>query len=131
MQRNCLWKSGINKCTTANRWLDCYAGWRINSHLFVPYHHRFWLTDFFSTFVRNLNFNNFIGLMFGLDEQWIPAQRQAPDASNFPDKLLNENEWQFNNTLLLIKKYQTFIQRRTKFYNSIIFARQFETRDNI
>ena len=48
------------------KWLDCYAGRRINSHLFVHYQQRFWLPDFFSTFVRNLNFNNFIGLTVGL-----------------------------------------------------------------
>jgi hypothetical protein len=37
----------------------------------------FGLTDFFSTFVRNLNFNKFIGLTVGLDVHGIPAQQQA------------------------------------------------------
>jgi hypothetical protein len=40
----------------------CYAGSRINPHLFVHYQQRFRLTDFFLTFVRNLNVNNLIGL---------------------------------------------------------------------
>jgi hypothetical protein len=48
---------------------DCYAGGRIKSHLLFTNQQRFGLTDFFSTFVRNLNFNNFIGLTVGLDEQ--------------------------------------------------------------
>ena len=51
------------------KWLDCYAGRRISSHLFVRYQQRFRLMDFFSTFVRKLNFNNFIGLTVGLEEQ--------------------------------------------------------------
>jgi hypothetical protein len=37
----------------------CYAGRRINSRLFIPYQQQFRLRDFFSTFVRNLNFNKF------------------------------------------------------------------------
>jgi hypothetical protein len=37
----------------------------------------FELTGFFSAFVRNLNFNNLIGLQVGLDEQCIPARQQA------------------------------------------------------
>jgi hypothetical protein len=36
-----------------------YAGRRINFHLFIHYQQRFRQKDFFSTFVRNLNFNNF------------------------------------------------------------------------
>jgi hypothetical protein len=36
-----------------------YAGRRINFHLFIHYQQRFRPTDFFSTFVRNLNFNSF------------------------------------------------------------------------
>ena len=48
--------------TKKGKRLDCYAGRRINPLLFVQYQQRFRQTDFFSTFVRNLNFNHFIGL---------------------------------------------------------------------
>jgi hypothetical protein len=40
-------------------WVCGYAGRRINSHLFIRYKQQFHLTDFFRTFVRNLNFNKF------------------------------------------------------------------------
>jgi glycine cleavage system regulatory protein len=40
-------------------------------------------------------------------EYILPAQQQSLFvASNFPDKPLNQNESQLNNTLLLIKKHQ-------------------------
>jgi len=50
---------------------------QINFYLFIHYQQRFRQTDFFSTFVRNLNFNNLIGLIIELDQQSIPAQQQA------------------------------------------------------
>ena len=52
----------MTEATGYNIGLDRYAGRRINSHLFVRYQQRFRQTDFFSTFVRKLNFNNLIGL---------------------------------------------------------------------
>jgi hypothetical protein len=59
----------LNKRWACLQQWDCfYAGRRINSHLFVRYQQWFWLMDFFSTFVRNLNFNKLIGLTVGLDE---------------------------------------------------------------
>ena len=36
-----------------------YTGRRINFRLFIHYQEQFRQTDFFSTFVRNLNFNKF------------------------------------------------------------------------
>ena len=65
-------------------WVCCYAGRRINPHLFVRYQQRFGLDVHCSAFVVNFNFSFSIGLRFRAGHhKFQPCKQALPVSGNF------------------------------------------------